>query len=275
MLSTENYKALTGLALDSATDAQIIAQMGKKLRAETSAAIATALLAHHLLDVRNYSVKEAAAALDVDAGYLSAAAARGHVLHLAATDTTAATVWAQVRAMSLPDTRAMAQTLIAKGADDRADHLRDSVTKTEVAKRLGEHATPEKVEEIAQRITDAGSVTPKTIRAAIPAVAESLGVELPKQTRGGTPDNVTKNAAEKVPTFGDALSMIERANLDRIEGSDEDAPYTLTDEEAGALVAVIASAAGSLVRAGRVAEVIEVASTTAMAAEMVTEPASA
>lgn len=275
MLTTENYKTLTGLALDTATDAQIVAQIGKKLRAETSAAIATALLAHHLLDVRSYSVKEAAQALDVDPGYLSAAAARGHVVHLAATDTTAATVWAQVRSMSLPDTRSMAQALIAQAAEKRGDHLRDSVTRAEVAKRLGDNATPEKVDEIAQRITDAGSVTPKTIRAAIPAVAESVGVSLPKQNRSGTPDQVTVDKASKVPTFTEALSMFERANLDRMEGSDDEAPYALTDEEAGAVVALIAQGFGALMRAGRVAEIIDATATANTAAESVTEPATA
>lgn len=275
MLHTDDYKTLTGLQIEASTEGQIIAQMRKKLGTQTDAAIATALLAHYLLDVRNYKVAEAAQELDEQSGTISKYAARGHVLHLAATTTTARTVWAQVSSMSLPDARAMAQTLIATPDTARADKMTAQVTRSAVAKRLGEEATPEKVEAIAERITEAGTVHPRKIAQAIPAVAESLEISLPEPSRPGSTDSANDGKAAKVPTPAEALSMLERFEADREQGSDADAPFQVTDEEAGTLVAVATVAARILRQAQRVGEVVEVAALTAETAEMVTEPASA
>lgn len=271
MLHTDDYKTLTGLAIEGSTDGQILAHMRKKLGAETDAAIATALLAHYLLDVRNYKVNEAAQELDEQPGTISKYAARGHVLHLAATPTTARTVWAQVSSMSLPDARAMAQTLIATPDTQRADKMTNQVTRAAVAKRLGEEATPEKVEAIAEKITDSGTVHPRKIAQAIPAVAEALEISLPEPTRPGATDSANDGKAAKVPTPAEALSMLEKFEQDREQGSDDETPFQVTDEEAGTLVAVATVAARILRQAQRVGEVVEVAALAAETAEMVTE----
>ena len=120
MLVTADYKALTGIAVEEKSEAQILSQMRTKLQSATDAAIACALLAHYLVDVRNYKVSEAAKELEVTDGTVSAYAAKGQVLHLAATTNTARTVWAQVSALSLPRVREMAQSLMAKPDTARA-----------------------------------------------------------------------------------------------------------------------------------------------------------
>ena len=274
MLSTTDYKALTGLTIEGSTEAQIIAHMRKKIGVETDAAIATALLAHYLLDVRAYKVNEAAAELDTTSGTVSKYAARGHVLHLAATPTTARTVWAQVCSMSLPDARAMAETLTAKGDDDRAAHLARSLTRAAVGKRLGDNATPEKADAIAERIEGAGIVLPNKITAAIPSIATELEIALPEPKRSGSTDGANDRKSEQVPTPQAALSILERFERDREQGSD-DQPFQVTDEEAGALQAAAAVAVRILRQAGRVAEIIEAQAFTADSLDKMTEPASA
>ena len=273
MLEYAQYKALTGYAVEEKTEAQLIEAIGKKITQETSAAIATALLSFYLIEVRNYKVTEAAQALEVTEGYLSLAAARGHVLHLAATETTAHTVWAQIRALTAKETREMGAALVAKGSSQAPTHLRDVVTRSEVAKRLGDNATPEKRDAIAAQITEAGAVTPKAIRKAIPAVAESLGIELPKQERSGSTDGANDRKAATVPTPAMALSMLEKFEQDRTQGSDDETPFTVSESEAGDLVAVALVAARILRQAGQVAQIVEVAALVEETLGLVTESA--
>lgn len=276
MLEYADYKTLTGYAVEDKTEAQLVEAIGRKINQETTAAIATALLAYYLIEVRNYKVAEAADALDVTSGYMSLAASRGRVLHLASTPTTAHTVWAQVRALSAKETQDMCATLTAKTDGQRAEHLRDHVTRQEVAKRLGDNATPEKVDAIAEAITSAGTVTPKAIRKAIPAVAEAHEVALPEPSkRSGSTDNANNEKAAKAPSLAEALSQVERWNLDRTEGSDEERPYAMTEDERGTALAIIGAVFGILARAGEVEAIIEGNATAATALDMVTEPASA
>ena len=271
MLQSADYKVLTGIQIEGSTEAQILAQMRKKIGAETDAAIATALLAHYLLDVRAYQVNEAAKELDTTSGTVSKYAARGHVLHLAATPTTARTVWAQVSAMSLPDARSMAETLTAKPDEARADHLRNTITRAAVSKRLGTNSTPEKVDAIAQRIEAAGIVLPTKVRDAIPSIATELEIALPEPTRSGSTDSANDAKAAKVPTPADALAMLEKFEQDREQGSDAEAPFAVTEAEAGDLVAVALVAARILRQAGQFEQVLEVSALVSDTLEMMTE----
>ena len=259
MLSTADYKTLTGIAVEEKTEAQIVAQMRTKLQSQTDAAIACALLAHYLLDVRNYKVSEASKELEVTDGTVSAYAAKGQVLHLAATPTTARTVWAQVSALSLPRVREMAQTLMAKPDTQRADVLQTTTTREAIAARLGDTATPEKVDAIAEKITSAGIVLPKKVREAVASIATELEIPLPKQERAGAAGASVDRAADKVPTPAEALAMLERFEQDREQGSDAETPFAVSDAEAGDLVAVALVAARVLRQANRTAEVIEAA----------------
>lgn len=271
MLKFDDYKTLTGYEVEKKSERELLAAIGTKMKQETSAAIATALLSHYLIDVRNYKVSEAAEALEVTAGYMSLAATRGQVLHLAATDTTAHTVWAQVRALSAKETQDMAATLTAKKDTERGEVLREEVTRKEISRRLGDESTPEKVDTIAQVIADAGHVTPKAIRKAIPSVATENGITLPEPTRPGATNNANDSKAAKVPTPAEALSMLEKFEQDREDGSDALAPFALDDKEAGDLVALAGVAARILRRAQRVEQVVEVAAITADTVEMMTE----
>ena len=273
MLNHADYKTLTGIEVEAKTEAQIIAQMRNKMQSQTDAAIACALLAHYLLDVRNYKVSEAAKELEVTDGTVSAYAAKGQVLHLAATTTTARTIWAQVSALSLPRVREMAQTLMAKPEANRADVLQTATTREAIATRLGDHATPEKVDAIAKQITDAGIVLPKKVRDAVASVATELGIELPKQTREGSPAAAADRKSDTVPTPAAALDMLEKFEQDRTQGSDAENPFSITDEEAGTLLAVATVAARILRQGDRVAEIIEALANVEMTLEKMTASA--
>lgn len=271
MLVTADYKALTGIAVEEKSEAQILSQMRTKLQSATDAAIACALLAHYLVDVRNYKVSEAAKELEVTDGTVSAYAAKGQVLHLAATTNTARTVWAQVSALSLPRVREMAQSLMAKPDTARAAILQNTTTNEAIAARLGDTATPEKVEAIAEKVNAAGIVLPKKVREAVASIASELNIPLPKQERKESAGNTADRKPEQVPTPEQALTMLERFERDREDGSDSETPFAVTDKEAGALVALAVVAARILRQANRTEEVIEALALVSETADMMTE----
>lgn len=254
---------LVGFAVAEKTETQLIAEVIKRQSKMTDNASQIAVIAYVLIEHRGFKTTEAAKELDYSVSTISAYSNKGKALVTAKITETVPirTAWAQLGALAAERVTSLCSDMV--GAENPAQMIEIASMTTIIAGRLGDLATPEKIEAIRENLVEQGIVLPARVRAAVAVTAKSLEITLPAPTKRES--NTDEKKAETAPTTPRALTALVEFEQDRMEGSDEETPFDLSPAEVADLVKIAITAIRQLNRAGKIEAVIEIRSTCELA----------
>lgn len=234
MINAEDFRTLTGVDMNSTAD-KLEQTLAKKVKAEAASQIAIAVIVRTLVAEHSWNVGSAAASVGLSAGQASTAGARGRVLY----ETGAASahiVWQTLKTVSGKNLTALAETLQGMATEDeRTAYVIRFGLRQVASTRLGDNATPEKVEDLTDTMLADGHRTPVAARGAVDGTATRLGIELPKKQQEESRDGSASKAADdkaNIPTFDQALVTAIKAVERVVEGTSDEYPLTLTAGQA-------------------------------------------
>lgn len=211
--------------------------------------IASAVIVHFLAEVRGHTLGEIAKNTGLTPDACTKYHRRGAILSLLAGapggQSALETAWSQLAGIGSKALMELAGTLTSAPVAKRPALVMDASVRPVVSARLGESATPERIDAIMSGLADDGIVTGKAAKDRVAAVAERLDIALPK---------VVREAREsEAPSFVAWLNSGPKAVADFWRGVDAEHPAALTDADATTLREVIDALSGvySAVREAR------------------------
>lgn len=226
--STE-YKRYTTVSLD-ATEEQQAAALVKLAHSEVKSAIGRALLARDL-HAKGWKVSESAQAMGISGQTVSRDAARGEILWQCGPDNVES-VWLWLKTVPNGDQiTALMDAVTAAPEDRRASLVRETGTRAKVAKRLGDKATPERIDIVTHALMTDGQNLPAQVERAIPGVCKRLEIPLPAPAKRGQSASNSADRKADVPTFDAAMRVALDAIAQVYIGADKD-PIALTTGQA-------------------------------------------
>lgn len=226
--STE-YKKYTTVSLDATADQQGAAFVALTAKALTTE-IGRALLARDL-HAKAWTISESAQAMGISGQTVSRDATKGEIIwHCGPRNVENA--WQWLKKVSYGDaSTSLMNAVIAAPEDQRANLVRETGTRAMIAKRLGDNATPERVDIVAHAMMTDGQNLPAQVERAIPGVCKRLDIPLPAPVKRGQSASNSADKKADVPTFDAAMRVALDAIAQVYIGADKD-PIILTTGQA-------------------------------------------
>ena len=252
MISNDQFKKLTGVNRND--DAATLEKaLGKAVANQRTVEIGQAFILRELIAVHNWRCNEAAPSVGLTPNTARRLGNRGRILNLCGF-ASVSQVYASLAPLSDPEMTLLYDACMKADTEEAATAtaIRFAQTKV-VAARLGDNATEEKVTALCEHLTAKGITSPVETRSAIPAAATTLEIELPKAKRTDAPQN--KTDGKDTPTIETALTALNAWKTDRIDGSDEASPFTMSDAEVMTTTTAILSMVAAMLASHRLEDV--------------------
>lgn len=220
------FKKATGVDLDADTPT-MLKGLANKVKATTQSQIATALIVRTLIVEHSFNVTESAEAHGLSVTAASLAGKRGQVMWETGPDSILP-VWNALQVIPSKALTALVETLqgMTTPADRVAYVVRLGVS-TAVSVRLGENATPKRIDDMTNTLMSEGHRSPVAAKKAAAGIAKRLNIPLPVAKRPGTASGKADSKAD-IPTFDATGIAFLEAIRKAVEGADEDNPVMLT-----------------------------------------------
>ncbi len=249
MIDNEQFKKVTGIDRNADADTMEKA-LAKAVTNQRTIEIKQALIIRELMDVWNWNIKTSAAGVGLASSTATRLGLRGRILNQTGS-ASLGVIYANILPMSDKElTELHAELLMIQTEEDINAHVMHRSGFATVAKAL--QCEPEITEAVLEMAREKGLTTPVALRGAIPALAASIDVVMPKKARE---TNSGDKKSEEAPTIEKTVAALTAWKTDRVEGSDKTNRFEMSDEEAASASQLIMATVHAMLSAGRLSDV--------------------